>query len=416
MNPYFKTIQKLLLASTIVLLAGCSVLPKPKLQIDGAIGGKLLFSKSSSEMRKLMKSFGVAGVDNMQIYGIKAYKISYVTRDGDNRKVRASGLLTIPQKTGSKGVVSYHHGTITLNSKCPTVWAGATRKPSLPSVAFSSIEGFVTLEADYIGYGDSQNHYHPYMLRKPLANATVDFIRTARRFAKENKIRLNRQLFLTGFSEGGYVTMATLRRLKKLNIPVTAAAPMAGAYDLDYMAKEVLSKRKKSLSSYSMTYTILTLNAYAKHYHKTIDNIMREPYGVEIKKLLDGNHSFAQIDSTLPVNEIGKNGLLKQSFLDRYARDKNFWFTKALKENSLHHWNPQGTLKLIHCQGDDQVPYTISVNTQKSINRYKKRSNAVMLITPDAQQKPDKKWGHNACFLPSIVYVSNWFMEISENQ
>src|SRR5690606_21601138 len=42
----------------------------------------------------------------------------------------------------------------------------------------------------------------------------------------------NQQLFLTGYSEGGYVAMATHRAMQAAGMHVTASAPMSGPYAL----------------------------------------------------------------------------------------------------------------------------------------------------------------------------------------
>lgn len=398
------------------MLGGCNQVSSTNIvPTDKVIGGELLFTMDSEKMKEDMLSSGFSVVENMNVHGVKVYKIPYITKDDKNHNIQVSGLLSVPIGVkNSVGSVSYNHGTIALNSRAPTVKSIMSMYPSTAAYFFTSIGGFATLEADYIGYGDSTEHYHPYMLKDALANTSVDFIKAVKKFTKQNSIKLNNQLYVTGYSEGGYVTMATLNKLEKMHIPVSAAAPMAGAYDLNYMARAVLGLENESLKSYAMTYTILTLNAYAKSYGKNITSIIKEPYASKIDGLLDGKHSFSQIDNALPVDEVGKDGLLKQDFLNRYQDTSKNWFQEALNENSLHNWSPKSMLKLIHCQGDDQVPYTISKRTLNAMKR--NGSKNVSLITPDLLEKADKKWDHGKCFMPSMQYVAEWFVQVRENQ
>ncbi|MEI7526936.1 MAG: hypothetical protein WCJ95_21490, partial [Mariniphaga sp.] len=43
--------------------------------------------------------------------GVELYRVSYFTKDENNRKTLVSGLLAFPRNKKIKGVVSYQHGT-----------------------------------------------------------------------------------------------------------------------------------------------------------------------------------------------------------------------------------------------------------------------------------------------------------------
>ncbi len=410
-----KTLKQVLIVTLFMFLSGCAnTLDSKPTHSKQVIGGELLFEVNSQKVAKIIEGFGMG--DTMKVYGLKVYKIPYITKDSQNHNVHVSGLLSVPVgKKDTIGLVSFNHGTITLNDSAPTVKAQKTKQPSMASLFFSAAGlGFATLEADYIGYGDSRKNHHPYMIKYTLANTSVDFIKAVKIFAKKNGIKLNNHLYVTGYSEGGYVSMATLKKLESQHIHVDAAAPMAGAYDLNYMARAVLGWENESLKSYAMTYTILTLNAYAKKYGKKIKSIIKEPYASKIDTLLDGKHTFEQIDNALPLDEVGKDGLLTQAFLTQYKSNPKYWFRKALKENSVSNWKPKTKLRLMHCQGDDQVPYTISVKTLQSFIR--NGASDVSLITLDDTERDDKKWSHNKCFFPSLFWTASWFNSVEENE
>jgi len=84
-----------------------------------------------------------------------------------------------------------------------------------------------------------------------------------------------------------------------------------------------------------------------------------------------------------------------------------------LKENSVSNWKPKTKLRLVHCQGDDQVPYTISTITQQAFIR--NNAKDTRLITPDSFERDDKKWGHNQCFIPAMIWTTEWFTSVEEN-
>jgi dienelactone hydrolase len=405
--------QKILILSLSLFIAGCiSTKNIKKIDVTSAISEKLLFELNSQDVVKIISQYGVE--NTLKVYGLRVYEIPYISKDANNHKIRLSGILSVPvNKAGSLALVSFSHGTKTINDIVPTMKAKRTKQPSIAALFFSATAGFATIEADYIGYGISKNSYHPYMVKDASANTTIDFINAVKKFAKDNGIKLNNHLYLTGYSEGGFVAMAALQKLEQEHIKVDAAAPIAGAYDLNYMARAVLGWENEPLKSYAMTYTILTLNAYAKKYGKDIKTIIKEPYASKINLLLDGKHSFKEIHSALPVDEVGKNGLLREEFLQSYKSDPNHWIEKAFRENSVYNWKPRTKLALVHCKGDDQVPYTISLRTLQSFLRHNAKD--VRLITLDNLEKDDKKWNHLQCFMPGMFWVADWFKTIQEN-
>ena len=79
-----------------------------------------------------------------------------------------------------------------------------------------------------------------------LASATVNMNRAARKFLADPGISrtTNGQFFLTGYSEGGYATLATQRLMQQslpAEFPVTASEPGAGPYDMTGTTLTILS-------------------------------------------------------------------------------------------------------------------------------------------------------------------------------
>ena len=412
-----KYLKQVLVVASVTLLVGCGggASSSSSMKSDNA---KLLLEVSAEEMKAKLISRGW-DIGDLKVYGYKAYKISYVTKDEKDRNVNVSGLFVIPtnidEKMGENGLsmVSYGHGTIVKNDNAPSVFTQKNNSPISSAIIFSSLGGFATLQADYIGYGDSLSHYHPYVMKKSLANTSIDFIDAVKVFAEQNHIKLNEKLFVSGYSEGGYAAMATLQKLEEKGIKVTASAPLAGAYDLNYEAKASLGLFDEKLIGFSSTYFALSILAYTKVYDKDINTIINIPYGQQIETLLDGKHSVNLIEQTLPSKAFGENGLLTNSFVENYINAENHWFKNALKDNSIDDWKPKTPLHIVHCQGDDQVAYTIAQNTYN-----KMISNGAIdleLITPDTQEAENKKWNHNECYFPSLKLATLWFVEMRDN-
>src|ERR1700691_5251020 len=71
------------------------------------------------------------------------------------------------------------------------------------------------------------------------------------------------QLFITGYSQGGYVAMATHRAMETAGMTVTASAPMSGPYALAAFVDAVFYGEVNGDGPVSAT---LLLTAYQKVY------------------------------------------------------------------------------------------------------------------------------------------------------
>lgn len=363
-------INTIVLSVMTLFFVGCGDLSQPA--NEQVVGGKVVVDLDGENIKNSLIAAKVPGVDvNTTVYGYKAYKIPYSTIDEEGNTVAVSGLMVVPQGLPSaliaaKGysTVSDDHGTIFSNAEAPVVIAGTNNAPDGSSIILSSLFGFVTLQPDYIGFGDSKDHYHPFVLKKSLANATVDFIKAAQKFALDNQINLNGQLFLTGYSEGGYAAMATLQKIEQEGLlgtlPVTLAAPMAGPYAFEALAMGVLSQPTVSVPSFMADVGY----AYAIAHDEDVASVINEPYASKLEGLLDGTKTRTEIDAELTTVTTGVDGLFNPQFVNNFFTDPNHWFKKAAQENNLHNWVPQTAVRLIHCKGDDVIPYAISELTQ----------------------------------------------------
>ena len=156
-----------------------------------------------------------------------------MTSDAKGKTVQASGLVSVPDKpAGAKSpVLSYQHGTIFRDAEAPSNNAVASEI----SVVMASL-GYIVLAPDYVGYGVSKGVPHPYLQAAPMAASVIDFLTAAKTWRQQTGVYDNQQLFLTGYSEGGYATMAAHRALQAGNLPhlqqLRMVVPGAGPYNV----------------------------------------------------------------------------------------------------------------------------------------------------------------------------------------
>lgn len=408
-------VSVIVLSIMTLFFVGCGNLSQP--ENEQVKGGEVVVDLDGDNIKKSLIDKQVPGVDeNTTVYGYKAYKIPYTTIDEEGNSVSVSGLMVVPQGlpealVAAKGysVVSDDHGTIFSNAEAPVVIAGANNAPDGSPIILTSLFGFVTLQPDYIGFGDSKDHYHPFILKKSLANATVDFIKSAQKFATENNIHLNKQLFLTGYSEGGYAAMATLQKIEQEGLlgelPVTMSAPMAGPYAFEAMAMGVLSQPSLSIPSFMANVGY----AYALSHDEDIASVINEPYASKLEGLFDGTKSRIAIDTELTTVTTGEDGLFNPAFVQAFFTDPNHWFKKAAQENNVHNWVPKTPVRLVHCQGDDVIPFKISQLTEGTMKAMG-ATNIGIVPVEEALGLPNLV-GHGDCGLLAYGVAGNIFAQ-----
>ncbi len=389
-------VRTIAVITPLLLVLGCGDIDNP--QNEKVKGGELVVDFSAKMMKESLISKGLID-ENRTVFGYKGYKISYTTTDEKGEEIGVSGLFVIPTDMPPAisqiglSMVSDDHGTIFANSDAPSVIATNNGTPDGSSIILTSLGGFATLQPDYIGFGDSyKKHYHPFILKKSLASSSIDFIKAVKVFAKENNIKLNNQLFLTGYSEGGYASMATLQQIEESGeLNVTMAIPMAGPYDVNRTAFGVLSAKKLSVPSFMADFVY----AYGKAYEKETTTLINEPYASKLPTLLDGSIARDLIDPELSYDTTGERGLFKPSFVNSFFTDSTFWFRDAVVENSVHAWSPETSVRLVQCEGDEVIPYGISQITEATMKAMGARD--VSLIPVEATLGLDHNVTHGDC-------------------
>src|SRR5262249_40513043 len=146
----------------------------------------------------------------------------YQTVDPKRNIVPSSGALMVPSGTaagctGPRPVVVYAHGTSTdRNFDIAELTAADDAEGDLLAAVFAA-QGYITVAPNYLGYASSTLGYHPYLIADQQANEMVDVLtaaRTALPTADAPNSSDGGKLFVTGYSEGGYVAMATQRAME----------------------------------------------------------------------------------------------------------------------------------------------------------------------------------------------------------
>lgn len=353
----------ILLSLSMILLTACggngqpsNLVSEPKLAPDNTRGG---FQSISTPIRHSRPDIQEAineelgdSENTTASYAVDIRKIEYLTPDKNGVLQKASGVIALPIKTTTSPILSYQHATIFRNAEAPT---SVMNDPSKSIETILASQGMIVVSADYLGYGSTQGQSHPYLLREPSANVVIDLLQAAKDWLVFSQTGMTDDLLMTGYSQGGYVTMAALQKIEAEfnDLSVSAVTMGGGPYDLTTTLDELL--RGLNVPSFLQDFVIDILE----------DNLIP-------------NNADVTIDRT---------------FLER--------FFDGDTQDNVHNWLPSIPVKLFHGQDDEAVPVEAAYSTQ----------NAMQALGADIElilctQSPAK---HRECVPEYIEYTFDYF-------
>jgi alpha-beta hydrolase superfamily lysophospholipase len=342
---------------------------------------------------------GQPAITKLVKHGVTTFKIIYQTTY-NGKPINASGLIYVPANlTAAAPIVSLQHGTTFLKDKAPSAVGDFT------GMEYFASAGYIAIMPDYIGYGESSEIFHPYYDEKHSAMAVIDFVKSAKEFLSNKNIPFNDQLFLAGYSEGGYVTLAAAHELEfnsAHNLKVTAVAAGAGGYDLGEMLRSVTTKTYYAYPAY-LAFVIVAYNQ-TNGWNKPLNYYFQEKYARVLETYLTGEHDGWQINSRLTTNV---KSLLSPGFYESLkTADGEIEFKKALIKNSVDGWKTNIPIRLYHGTRDEIIPFE---NSEKTLEHFKiAGSNDVTLTLIQGGT-------HGSAFIPMLKKFVPWFESIRQD-
>ena len=274
---------------------------------------------------------------------MSSYRLNYVTTDKNGAKVTASGLVSVPVKAaGARSpVLSYQHASTFRNNQAPSIKVEAVEPP----LVLASL-GYIVVSPDYVGFGASYGVEHPYLTSSPSSRAVIDMLSAAQTWRRQAGVVDNGQLFLAGYSEGGYATMAAHRAIHQqggeLKTQLQAAVPGAGPYDVQETLDEQLDRVRK-------LFPPLALLIDPDHLSDASESVRNEVRRLLLRQMVpeDGDVRYQTL------------------FMDRFLADDK---AGIAAEHSVHlGWAPSVPVYLFHGRGDLTVPYSAAESARDTL-------------------------------------------------
>ena len=266
---------------------------------------------------------------------VSVYQLEYQTVDPSANLTPASGVLMVPSGGsgcgGGRPITLYAHATSTdRNYNIADLTAGDNDEGLVLAAVFAA-EGYVVVAPNYVGYDTSTLSYHPYLDADQQSKDMIDALTAGRSalslLSPVTGTTDGGKLFVTGYSQGGYVAMATHRAMQANGMAVTAAAPMSGPYALSAFADAVFAGE---VNASAVPNTIMLISSYQHAYGNIYANaadVFAEPFANGIDALLP---------STTPLGQLQAAGELPSALFSSTPPDPSFSaFTPATQPMNL---------------------------------------------------------------------------------
>lgn len=330
---------------------------------------------------------------------VKLYRITYpsVIPEQNNRPTMASGLIAIPEIADKHlPVISYQHGTAMEKDLVPS-FPEKSFETRLMIAQFAA-QGYVVFGADYFGLGLSKEK-DGYMVIGSQQQACTDMYEVTKLILPKIGITPT-SFFLTGWSQGGVVTMTFLERLERSNTKVTAAATVAAQCDGYVMLNGFLNFPRKIDGSWVTAMFMLTLFSFEEYYQ--IPGLAQGFFTPELYPIAKRVY---EKDPTLKPEEFPTDlkKLIRKEFFDPvYFR--NSAYGKLMSELHPYRWVIESPVRMYYGEIDESLTNGLAVLPsayQKAMG-----NNKVEAISLGADAN------HRIAFARAVPQWKKWFDQL----
>ncbi len=269
-----------------------------------------------------------------------------------------------------------------------------------------SAVGTVCLAADYLGLGDNKG-IHPYMHAASTASVSLDMIKAVKTWLPSQMgLETNDQLFITGYSQGGHAAMALHRLIEtETDIEVTGSIPMSGPYSISTGMRDLLlSEDDYVVVAYLAQVAISYQKVYGDIYpNGEITQFFKPEYIEDIQKFINEEIDLWELNdiliTKLTLNEGGaiSKKMIFDSIVEDIISQDNHPVNVALRDNDVYDWAPVGDMRLLYCEGDDQIGFNNSLIAKQTMNA--NGAEHVVAINLNSA------FNHSECVQPAITVM-----------
>lgn len=339
--------------------------------------------------------------------GAKYYTVLYTSLDAKGQKDTLSGLMAVPDDLRYKYPrIIYQHGTSDCKTCVPSRYGASGGEEGQLALVGAGL-GFIAFLPDYVGMGNGRG-FQTYVHAETIHKATDDFLAAADSWLQNNQVYRNDQLFITGYSQGGYASMAYHKFAEENGKTVTAASHLSGPYSLSGVMRDlILGDTPYFFPAYLPNTALGFQEVYGDLYNQLTD-VFKPEFASDIQQYYNGAIGLFALNTRLigKLNSqfgasVAKN-MLQPAFLADLQNNPSNRINEVLKENDVFDWAPKAPTKIYYCKADDQVPYLNSLAARDAMLAKGATNVEVTDLNPNAD--------HSACFNPALTSTIIFFL------
>ena len=387
------------------------------------VGGTSLTTLSPSTLAGFLESAqqGTVTVAGQPQCSVSVYRVHYNTVGGAGEATDDSAAIFVPTGGGascsnSRPVVLYAHGTSLQKSYDMADIANNT-EARLAAAVFAA-QGFIVVAPNYTGYAGSSLGYHPYLDRIAQAADMIDALRAARSSFTAIGAKDSGKLMVTGYSQGGYVALATQRAMQEPGtneFVLTAASGMSGPYALARFGDDLFGGAPRNGATVIVPMIINAGQHASAAQYTTPSDVYEAQYAGAIADLVPGTLGSGELvdQGRLPATALfaadsqpqkagytqyfGANNLIRTAYRNGYLADLASHpcdgsataplacapahnLRKWLVRNDLRSYMPSAPTMLCGGHDDPVVPF---FNTTSAATYFSAHGSNIMLVDID---------------------------------
>ena len=345
----FDTFHVLSVKSAPIFMADGSLNPEIRMMEEDEPETKVAATNQYSIIRNLL---GEINCNNLiHISG------TYSGHDVDGSPLTLSGKLLLPKDGPVKNIMIVSHFTVASNAEAPS--------ESFPMEGIWAAKGYAMVFPDYIGFGVSSGHIHPYMHAESTARSALDMALAVQPYLKHiGREPENEAVILAGFSQGAANTLALMEMIQdgyESVLPIKKVYAGSGPYDLVTTCDLVLERERSNLPC-AIPMLVQGFAAAENPDLKMTDFFQPEILAHYDEWINSKLYTVREINAMIGTHDL-------KEIMTEKGRDKNgqpmSMLYQSLQRNSLLRFTPRAPLYLFHSHQDQMVPFVNALKAQE---------------------------------------------------
>jgi len=320
----------------------------------------------------------------------KTVRITYTTKDEKNKDIKASALIVYPRFRKMDKVMLINHGTHMGIAMVPTYYTSVE--------AIIAASGALCILPDYIGSGESSSHKDLYLNAKVHGTTSKDALLTLLSYAKDKKLQLNKKFdtYILGYSQGGSVSLATLREIQTLSKKAQADIRLKkvicgdGPYDLRCTFESFIKDEQNGKPMGLGSVIPCVINSMFNSYPEEMSGYRYEDFftpwalSTGVPQAIRDNEETIY-DMMVKFNNAMLSEILNMEYISKNPLAYETLMSLMDRQNLCKGWQPVYPLQFFHCNPDGIVSYDNFVNAYKGL----KNNYVLQPDTPSADSISD---------------------------